>query len=265
MTKLVEQGGLHESGARCLEGLKSVDVISLKEARDNPMIAKVLHIVCMLRGRQPTGQNIKCMLNPLTLKLELGMTEPCNLSETSVRAVQNLLNDSKYQLNVTAVKTQSEAAGLLLDWVFCMLAKWNALGPHSNSLPKLVSHPASSNRPSYPPPIPIPHPPAERLATKKSVESVLIRTLRSMQKFKNLPKKINHPGAFEPLPFPRNVSYIRRNRDHPPLKTQEGAMLLGHNKSILWNKAVRGLEGLITKQPRSVFKGQSKSMSRIPQ
>lgn len=106
--------------------LRGIDVISLKEkCGSSEPIRRVLQLVSTLRGKPTTQDAIRAMLNPLTLRLELEMTDPGLLLEPHVQRARRMLVAYGETLDPENVKTACEGFGngacMLLRWALAVL------------------------------------------------------------------------------------------------------------------------------------------------
>ena len=132
----------------CINSLHKADIISLKEARQDEAVQKVMQLLCILKGKVPTWNNACYLLNPLTFKIEFSMTDVSKLRAENIARAQEWMNIHHEVLNTPYVEKTSLPAGRLLDWAtnVLMLYKYkcgraykaNPTNDEQVSLPKVL-------------------------------------------------------------------------------------------------------------------------------
>ena len=108
-----------------LRMLTQSDIIELRSTSSNPLVMKVLQMVCILKGyNASTWNNIKEMLDSRTFKIELGMIDVYKISKRQSQITRNVLKDNP-KLTPEAVTRVSLPAATLLSWVNGILT-WHA-------------------------------------------------------------------------------------------------------------------------------------------
>lgn len=108
-----------------LRMLTQSDIIELRSTSSNPLVMKVLQMVCILKGyNASTWNNIKEMLDSRTFKIELGMIDVYKISKRQSQITRNILKDNP-KLTPEAVTRVSLPAATLLSWVNGILT-WHA-------------------------------------------------------------------------------------------------------------------------------------------
>ena len=108
-----------------LRTLSQSDIIELRSSSSNPLVMKVLQMVCILKGyNASTWNNIKEMLDSRTFKIELGMIDVYKISKRQSNIVRGILKDNQ-KLNTENLTRISLPAATLLSWVNGFLT-WHA-------------------------------------------------------------------------------------------------------------------------------------------
>ncbi|OMJ74993.1 hypothetical protein SteCoe_25950 [Stentor coeruleus] len=108
-----------------LRALTQSDIIELRASSSNPLVLKVLQMVCILKGyNASTWNNIKEMLDSRTFKIELGMIDVFKISKRQSQIIRNLLKENP-KLTTESLSRVSLPAATLLSWIQGILT-WHA-------------------------------------------------------------------------------------------------------------------------------------------
>lgn len=108
-----------------LRALTQSDIIELRASSSNPLVLKVLQMVCILKGyNASTWNNIKEMLDSRTFKIELGMIDVFKITKRQSQIIRNLLKENP-KLTTESLSRVSLPAATLLSWIQGILT-WHA-------------------------------------------------------------------------------------------------------------------------------------------
>jgi hypothetical protein len=160
-----------------LRALSQSDIIELRSSSTNPLVLKVLQMVCILKGyNASTWNNIKEMLDSRTFKIELGMIDVYKISKRQAQTVRNLLKENQ-KLTSENLTRVSLPAATLLSWVLGVMTWYSGRNivkpapPEALDIKKnsqiSVNWPQSKGRTSAP----INEEPEEELITVKKLKT----------------------------------------------------------------------------------------------
>ena len=105
----------------CINCLNKSDIIALKESRQSEVVQKVLQLLCIVKGKAPTWQNARELLNPLTFKIEFSIADVTRLRSDNIVRAQEWLSLYREVLNIPYVEKAQPAAAKLLEWAINVL------------------------------------------------------------------------------------------------------------------------------------------------
>jgi len=105
-----------------INSIHKSDIIELKENRQNEIIVKTVQILCLIKGKAPTWQNARDLLNPLTFKLEFSMTDVGKLRSENIARTVEWLTMYKDILNNPDSQNINQALPKIIEWTNCILS-----------------------------------------------------------------------------------------------------------------------------------------------
>lgn len=109
-----------------LRRLTKSHIIELRTTmKPHHLVDKILRMVCLIRGSiAPNWRQAQEMMNDMTFRMELRLTDPIKIKQSIIRKVLKILNANP-NLTPDNVIKYSEGAAILLTWVINLI-KWNA-------------------------------------------------------------------------------------------------------------------------------------------
>ncbi len=99
-----------------IDGLTNASIIALKESKTNPVVQKAMMALCIIKGKTPTWDSARKILNPLTFKMEVLRTDVEKLRPENVLRAQEWLDEHR-DLAKALRAQRFEAAARVLEWV----------------------------------------------------------------------------------------------------------------------------------------------------
>eukprot|EP00826_Nyctotherus_ovalis_P025275 TRINITY_DN1957_c0_g1_i1.p1 TRINITY_DN1957_c0_g1~~TRINITY_DN1957_c0_g1_i1.p1 ORF type:complete len:284 (-),score=33.34 TRINITY_DN1957_c0_g1_i1:125-976(-) len=108
---------LQTRAEECIMALKKKDVIELKEQYQNSMVRTVLQLLCVIKGKTPTWESCRELLNPITFVLEFTRINVSRLKLENICRAYNHLIANKELFNTSLLHNMHPAAIRVLEWI----------------------------------------------------------------------------------------------------------------------------------------------------
>ena len=119
----------------CINSLKKKDIIELKEQYQNNLIKSILHLLCIIKGKRPTWEHCRELLNPLTFHIEFAQMNIPRLKQENIYRVYNYLIANKELFNT--ISHIHPAAVRILEWINIVVILYKHKAGKEQVLPEI--------------------------------------------------------------------------------------------------------------------------------